>query len=265
MKPKIIVIGTCRVHHPIRKMSENLDLLNDSNQGFVHTSSEVIQRIKHLSGEYEYLDEVSNFQLNGQSASLISGETIQNADIVFIEISSQKIIKFHEHNLQLNNLMNHVKSFDKEVSEKWISQLRTAWNNNSKITEMGPEDFPASISLDDRKVLSSSTAKIQSNLELEQDIDEIYKLTNGKVIFVTHVDATPPNGIKIVSRTKLINSIIELCQKKNIPCINPTELLEENSPKLVLEKNGEDINHYNSEFLSQVGEFFVGKITNYLN
>ena len=264
MKPKIVVIGTCRVHHPIRKMGEEIQLLNDVNQGFVHTTSEVVQRIKYLNGAYEYPVEAENFQLNGQSAKLIPNEKFENADVILIEISSRKIIEFQQHHLQLNNLMKQVRSFDKEVSEKWIKQLRDAWVENKKITEMKPEGFPNSISLNDRKVLSFSTAKIQSNIELENEINEINKLTKGKVIFVTHIDATPATGVNLVSRTKLIEAITESCQKSSIPFINPTELIKKHTQKVALEKNGEDIDHYNPEFLSTVGEFLLKEITDFM-
>lgn len=254
----VVLIGTCRILHPLRKVSDQIEILNESNLSFVHTTAEAIQRLNYYLGHYSYPDELSNYQLNSQSASLRPNMSIEQADIILIEISSEKIINFDEHYLQLNNLNNYMKGLG-NIGKNWLSQLNIALNISSKIDKMFLKP-PNSISDIDRKVMSESFARTQSKQELFQDLEQITNLTNGKVVFVTHINATPPEGVKSTSRTRLIQDITEFCEINTIPYINPTELLLENSQESVLDKDGKDINHYNPDFLQSVGEYLLEKL-----
>ena len=53
MKPLVTVIGTCRVHDPLKKMEDKglLKLNNNPINQFVHNTDEIIQRISLLTNK----------------------------------------------------------------------------------------------------------------------------------------------------------------------------------------------------------------------
>ena len=61
----VTVIGTCRVHHPLRKMQEmGLIELNNGGMGsFVHSTAEAILRLNVLQGATEYDQQLVELKL----------------------------------------------------------------------------------------------------------------------------------------------------------------------------------------------------------
>lgn len=253
----VVLIGTCRILHPIETL-EDINILNEPNLPFVHNTSEVIQRMNYLQGNYSYPSELSSYQLNGQPPSLIPNVSIKEVDLFIIEISSAKIINYGEHQLQLNNLTNYMKELG-EVGKDWLTQLRDISSQHTLIYQKR-QNLLNNLSEIDRKVMSESLARVQSKQQLFLDLEKIVALTEGKVIFVTHINATPPQKINIAARTNLIQNVIEFCEINNAEYINPTELFHQYPQEIVLDKNGEDINHYNKEFIPTVGKYFAERI-----
>jgi len=90
----VVLIGTCRILHPIKTL-EDINILNEPDLPFVHNTSEVIQRLNYLQGNYSYPSELSSYQLNGQPPSLIPNV------IEFSEINNAEYINptelFHQY------------------------------------------------------------------------------------------------------------------------------------------------------------------------
>jgi hypothetical protein len=87
---------------------------------------------------------------------------------------------------------------------------------------------------------------IQGKEEIEADILEIIKILNDKkVVFVTHIDY----GIQV--RKEMINDILEICDKHDITCVNPSDKLD------VFKKEMKDSNHYSSRGLRMVAEYVL--------
>ena len=76
-----------------------------------------------------------------------------------------------------------------------------------------------------KKIIDNYICSKQTPDEIENDIIEIKKLIEPrKMIIVTHYNSLI-HGKYITSRNNLINNIIKICKKMNIPVINPTDIL----------------------------------------
>ena len=122
------------------------------------------------------------------------------------------------------------------------------------------EDYPDFILPIDRKVLSNTTARLQREDELENDLRKIFSITGGRAIFVTHVDAKGQNGQSILPRAALVNSIERICASSGFPVINPSNFLSLLGQREMMARDGSDLNHYSEDKLKLIGELIINEI-----
>ncbi|HCJ1196659.1 TPA: Vi polysaccharide biosynthesis protein TviD, partial [Salmonella enterica] len=107
----------------------------------------------------------------------------------------------------------------------------------------------AGMSEDDRALLSNINVEQMDEHAIEQDMMEIVQLLGrDRVMFMTHVDAVTRAGTVILSRSRLIKNVDTIAARMDIPCVNPTNLMEKWGQKRALEKNGDDLTHYTDMF-----------------
>lgn len=258
----VFVIGTCRIHHPLEASTDNskIKIINDSNQSFLHTTPEIIHRLEYLKGDYFYGQKLQNFQLTNNSADLLKNYCYSDVDIFLIEISSRKLISYEKNYLQWNNTIKTVKKLGSEFSSLWLKSLNKKFKQGGKVLNFEIESLPNVLNMDEFDIISSIKARKQENIELEMDIEKIIKLTNRKVIFVSHINVLNKDSNLIKPRNELINSIEEICKRKNYYFIDPSELLFYVNQKELMDKEGESVNHYNPEKLNFIGSFLHDKI-----
>ena len=261
---KIALIGTCRIHDPLQNFwsDESYEILNADRPSLTHTSSEAIQRIKHYSGDYEYPEKLFNYQTKTNSTKLIKEVDKGEIDIFLVEISSRKLLQYKEHYLQWNNFTSQIKiDLGDEHANEWLRRMHALFKGEGGEV-IGSEmfDYPSNVSAEKVEVLSSIEAKIQDYRKLEEEMNEIHRLTEGKVIFVTHINVNGNNGNPIESRKETINYIEDICNKNNLFFIDPTEQLLDINQENLMNKSGMDSNHYNNNALDKVGKFLLRKI-----
>ena len=102
----------------------------------------------------------------------------------------------------------------------------------------------------------------QTASEIENDILEIKKLIEPrKIIFVSHYNSKM-NGQYIEQRNNIITLLNDVCQKYNIPIINPSEVLKDYKQEEVMSN---DLGHYTSFGSSKFSEYMNNYMNNYLN
>ena len=218
----ITLFGTCRLNNIYNHNNLN-NLINYS-----HSTKEVIQFINFLKGELSIPKPYS--QLCFRTAIIenkfidyndIYNKLFINTDIFVIEICSNK--KYIHNNFYLHHIC-----VDKRFS---------CHNNNT------PD-----------KILNNFIIEKQSDEEIENDILEIQKmLYPKKIIIVSHYNSKQ-NGEYINSRNHLINLLDCICKKYDIPFINPTFVLGNDSQEQVITN---DLGHYT--------DFGLNEFSNYIN
>ena len=108
-KPTVTIIGTCRVHDTLRQV-EKQGLIRVNNGGlstYVHSLPEIFLRLKVFNRERKYSQDIMDLQIDTRSGTgkePIEGFSIDETDIVVIEISSLKTISYRNHPLQYNEV-----------------------------------------------------------------------------------------------------------------------------------------------------------------
>ena len=216
----ITLFGTCRLN----KISNHNNLNNLIN--YTHTTKEVIQFIKFLKNEL-YIPPPYNklcFRTAICQNKFIEYDNKYNklfsdTDIFIIEICSNKnyIHKdFYLHHLCVDKNLNEFNS---------VTPLEI---KNNYIIEK------------------------QSDEEIENDILEILKmLYPKKIIIVSHYNSKL-NSEYIISRNNLINLLNNICQKYNIPFINPTDVLANFTQEQIMTR---DLRHYTELGLNEFSHY----------
>jgi hypothetical protein len=222
----ITLFGSCRLNNI--KNHNNLNNLVT----FTHSTKEVIQYIKFLKGEL--IIPIPYNKLCFRTAMLENtfidfDDSYKNifldTNICIIEICSNK--KYIHNDFYLHHLA---------VDSRFI------YFNIMKDT---PQD-----------ILNNYIIEKQNDEEIENDILEIKKLLYPKrFIIVSHYNSKK-NDEFLNSRNNLINLLDKICNKHNIPFINPTIVLSKFSQEEVMY---DDLGHYTefgkNEFSDYVNNF----------
>ena len=222
----ITLFGSCRINGVINNNNLNNDIT------YTHSTKEVIQFIKFLRGMIELPSPYNKvcFRTGICNNTEISyntkyGKLFNDSTICIIEICSDKT---YIHN---NYYLHHL-----------CVDTRFASYNT---------DTP-------KEIIDNYICSKQTPDEIENDIIEIKKLIEPrKMIIVTHYNSLI-HGKYITSRNNLINNIIKICKKMNIPVINPTDILTAYRQEEVITQ---DLGHYTLFGLSIIVEY----ITRYVN
>ena len=248
------------MHDPINAVNsaKRPSILTPPDTSYIHTSAEAIQRIQNLLGIYSYPEELSQFQVGNRATNLKQGRKIEESDFVLVEISSIKLLSVGDHYIQFNHTVNRIKRIDAHFAKEWLPMMDNSFSTGIPIP--GDIDFPPSISDAEREAISKIVTRKQSFDELKEDMKAIHHLLGDKVIFVTHVAVLKGNGKPILSRERVINEIVDFCNKNNFPVIDPSEILQRIGQNNMMAKEGADSNHYNENALAEIGEEFIKRI-----
>lgn len=98
---KVYVIGSCRVHGPLRSRPQYQKVLS----GYTHTAKEAIQRIRYVRGEMQIPDSVAPFIFSRNRAPKTNREyraALDESDVMLVEVCSGKHIQHQGYWLNLN-------------------------------------------------------------------------------------------------------------------------------------------------------------------
>ena len=206
----IALFGSCRIVDTIKTTDFNHQIT------YPHCTKEVIQFIKFLNRDLEFPFPYSilcfraGIEWGGQLiCDDIFNRSFLNSSVFVIEICSRK--KFIHNNFYLHHTC---------IEE------------------------PTLVKKTPTNVVDEYTLESQTDEEIEEDIMEIQKmLYPRKIVIVSHYNAKL-NGKHIPARNDLINLLGTLCEKHDIPFVNPTEVLSAFLQEQVVDP---DLSHYTQE------------------
>ena len=226
----ITLFGTCRLD----KIHNHNNLNNLIN--YTHSTKEVIQLIHFLKGDLiipqpynKYCFRTAILEKKYINYNSSYNKFFLDTDIFIIEICSNK-------KYVLDNFYLHHLCVDKRMGQYNIK--------NEPI-------------LDNHKI------EIQDDEEIENDILEIQKLLYPKkIVIVSHYNSKI-NGEYINSRNKLIVLLNTICNKYNIPFVNPTDVLNNFTQEEVMLY---DLGHYTGVGINNFSNYMNNYIkNNFLN
>ena len=203
----IALFGSCRIVDTIKT--------NDCNHQitYPHCTKEVIQFIKFLNRDLEFPFPYSILCFRGgiEWGRQLRCEDVFNLSFLkssafVIEICSRK--KYIHDNFYLHHTCVETELFRRKTPTNVVNEY---------------------------------TLESQTDEEIEGDIMEIQKMLHPrKIVIVSHYNAKL-NGKHIPARNDLINLLDTLCEKHDIPFVNPTEVLSAFPQEQVMDP---DLGHY---------------------
>lgn len=251
-KISITPVGTCRINSPLRRGSARYPIRLDLQRiyGFVHTSEEALQQLRYRRGERDFPAEAWPILFRPGTNPTTQPPQEQQADLTIIEISSAKSLKVGDVAVQSNYLLRYFADFFARPE-----RARKYWDLASGGNDAAFHGFlksnPAFLQQSevDRALLSSVRMRMQTYDDILSDMAEMVEmLGKDRVLFVTHVNATTPDGGLIASRDKLIRWVKTAAQRLDVECFDPTPLMLEFGQERAMEREGLDLTHFTNAF-----------------
>jgi len=254
-KIAITPIGTCRIATPLRRGAARYPIhLNlDRVYGFVHTTEEALQQLAFMQGERSFREEVLPLLFRPGEHADLKGSLWQPSDIHFIEVSSAKSYRVGDTAVQSNYLTRYFADFFASVP-----RARQFWALASQTDRASRTEMAAFLKADpvfnlysesDQALLSSISMRMQGFDEILQHMGEMTeRLGAGRIVFVTHVNASAPDGAVIPSRDKVIRWVKLAAERLGTQVFDPTGMMRDFGQDRAMEREGLDTTHYTNIF-----------------
>ncbi len=235
----VAVLGTCRVYDALVSLQSrsNLTVL-PRFWGYPHNTKEILQNIQFATGEVRFpqskhdiynLPFLNTIYFGGGQRNV--KQSIDAADIVFIEISSLKCYSDTKFFLQGNNLAKsmgiHLFDMDKVLFKKEIPEILRD-------------------KLEDLKKIDAGLLTAE---EVRSDLRKILSYLSDKTVILTSIFTVDDHNAEVFSSRKLLRDIASDCAaeaNKNgdkVYFYDPTPLLKEKGMRIT------DYSHYEDDFI----------------
>ncbi|WP_250474633.1 hypothetical protein [Caballeronia sp. GAFFF1] len=249
-------IGTCRIHTPLRKGAARYPIRAQSarNYGFVHTSAEALQQLRFMLGQQSIPAAIEALLFRPGVAAASYAKPCAHADLTIVEVSSRKLLTVDGYPIQINYMGRYFADFFADRARS-----RTFWSMASvrKMAErrawLEQEPNFRRLATADQALLARIVRREQTDDEIERDMREIAALVGSeKLVFVTHVDAAPPDSPVIEQRHRLIETVSDIARRMQVPCYDPTPLMHEVGQADAMEQGGLDLTHFTDAFADRL-------------
>jgi hypothetical protein len=256
-KLNIGVLGSCRVHNPIKEMDDcgMARYIGSAPIRFLHNPMEMVQALHVLQGNHEV--SANLMPLSGQARKIDDSRVFHRclglSDVVVCEISSVRIAEFKGHQLQINLLRNFF--IDAGLSQEALSSLYPAGGLTAakKISERHLTD---PLALD---ILKEGAFYEMSPDQIEDSLVDIMRLIGRPVMFVGIVEKLE-DGSSIKQRAAVHAAISEFVKgRPNVDFFNPSDLI----PKYGFQTVVRDMGHYQDDFVPTVGEELLDRVVKF--
>jgi tetratricopeptide (TPR) repeat protein len=248
----IAPIGTCRIHTPLRDAVGRypIKLQLGRNYGFVHTSAEALQQARFMYGQCDIPADVQRVMFRPSNGEKARTATHKAADLYMVELSSRKLLTIDGYAVQSNYLARYFSDFFADRGRTrmfWSLAAADKLEDRRALLEQDP--VFKSLPSDDRKLLARVQKRDLDDGEIESEMRQLVELLGqDKVVFVTHVNALTPDNLPLEQRQQLIATIGAAAQSLDVPCYDPTPLMNRIGQTDAMEDGGLDLTHYTEMF-----------------
>lgn len=251
-KIAITPIGTCRVSTPLLRGATRYPIRVDLQRiyGFVHTSEEALQQLHYRRGERTIPDHIAPLLFRPGDPAWSLPPQQQAADMTIVEISSIKSYKVGDVAVQSNYLSRHFADFFASPQRSRVFWGLATSADRAGLRELIDQYAAAHpCSAQDRELLEQISFRTQSFDEVFAEMEELCEiLGKDRLLFVTHVNARPPDGELIAARDKVVRWVKLASQRLGVECFDPTALMLEFGQERAMERGGLDLMHYTNPF-----------------
>jgi len=254
----VTVIGTCRVHDPLRKMQEVglIELNNGGMDSFIHSTPEAKLRLNVLQGLNEYNEDLVKLQVGETKELKLKPNQdfdFNRTQILLVEISTTKLISSMDNPLQFNEVNRHLCTPYGKFGIELRKNIDHAFYNRRthvSVPEVNvPDDFPTKYI----ELISTLKPQVLDEVGICSDLRQIIETAGIPVLLVNHINLPGRDGKKISSRNRLCKIINNYGKENGISVFNPEVMFGNHKREDLLMKEGEDLNHYAKDKLDIVG------------
>ena len=256
--PIVTIIGTCRVHHPMRKIQERglIKINNGGLDSFAHSTPEAMLRLDVLQGVREYDQQLVELQVGETEEVQLKPHDdfdFKNTELLILEISTLKTIFYGGNPLQYNEVNRHLCTPYGEFGIELRKNINYAFNNGIPPVSIPNVKIPESFPQNYLRFISNLEAKVIHEVGICSDLRQIIEAAGIPVLLVNHINLPGKDGKKISSRNRLCKIINNYGKENGISVFNPEVMFGNHKREDLLMKEGEDLNHYAKDKLDIVG------------
>jgi len=251
-KISICPVGTCRINTPLKRGAARFPIQLDYRRiyGFVHTAREAIQQLRYRRGEMTFPPVLVPVLFRSLQNCDDKPPVDDLADLTIIEISSIKSYLLGDVAVQGNYLYQHFADFfGRPARARAYFTLARRGDRDAMRTFLESDPIYRRYEPGERKVLAELKMGVQTFEQVRDDMAELVeRIGKDRVLFVTHVDVTTPDGSLIASRDKLIRWVKSASAELGVECFDPTQLMVEFGQDRAMQRGGLDSTHYTNAF-----------------
>lgn len=250
--PRISVIGSCRVHNPMRKIEKlgMVELNNYRLTEFCHTAREAMQKIRVANNRLQIPENIYPLVFGYSHSSVLEEfrrSDFSNTDLFVIEVSSVRRLTFLGYELQLNFVMEYlIKPYK---LEPWLEDIsrkaRHAKNGAVVRSDSYLERAPINIS----EILSNIEMSLETDHNIQNTIHQISSYLQKPILFVGHFNITKTTGGKVADRDRLNKCLHKASIMADEYYFDPMEIIDDYTREVALR----DDNHWNYDFEIEAG------------
>ena len=247
---RITAIGSCRISTPFKAAPTTHPVINNTDRiyGYTHTSTEALQQIRFLQGEFTPPAENLPLLMPNADVDALLETTHPTSDIYFVELSSTKQLRIADTQVQLNYVTRYFTDFfaDKlRARDFW--RLAGGTQEAEKLIFLNEQESFQNLSASDQTLLQNLTRTLSTPESLTRDLTEIRdRLPN--VVFISHCNALTKNHEPIASRAAYIAMVEGAARGLNLPLFNPTASMQAFGQQMAMSDAETSLSHYSEDF-----------------
>jgi hypothetical protein len=251
------VIGTCRVHNPMRAMIDEgrIEMIWRGFNAFTHGPMEAIQYLQFVRDTKFIPDAFSPFIFRTDDTPAVDDRLVaamQGLDFLIVEISAFSRISCGNYEFQQNYFSeNFIRKGGADYLNWWrdVTQGKPTMDSADALVRLKGND----ITIHDEEVLRTLRFDNLSDKDFTAGIQELSGIAGIPLVLVPHFSFD--NEDNAISKLRARNRQLVSTAAAELSHANfdPSQLLMDYGREAALKNNGRDLYHYSTEFDAHVG------------
>lgn len=261
------VIGTCRVHNPMRAMIEQglIDLVWREFNAFTHGPTEAIQYLRFVRGEGFIPGAFAPFIFRTEETPAVGeklSNTVRELDFLIVEVSAFSRISCGPYEFQQNYFSeNFIRKGGADYLNWWrdVTQGKPSMASADELVSAKSEG----LSLHDEEILRTLRFANLSDDEFQAEVQKLSQIAGLPLLLVPHFSFDDQDNA--ISRMRARNRKLLGASAKQLShaFFDPSPLLMDYGREAALKNEGRDLYHYSPEFDAHIGHAllsFIGEM-----
>lgn len=258
------VIGSCRVHNPMKALvtGGRIEMVSRKYRGYTHTPDEALQYLRHARGEMRIPNEFAPFIFSTDTTPNPDKTQIalmQALDCVLVEACASRRFRCGPYDFQANYFSEHfIRPNGVDYLDWWSGVTRAAGNPSSPGLMAAADDLMKkrgdAVRPYEEEILRAVRCQQQTDAEFEQSVVNLVENAGARVILKPHFSFD--NNDNAISRFRLENRTLvrSIAERVGAGFFDSSDILLAADRKVALLNNGKDIYHYSPKFDGIVGD-----------